>query len=321
MTDPAFRRIVGFGEAMLRLTVPVGESLETADRFMNYVGGAELNGLIAAARSGMECTWVSALPEVPMSQIIIRHARSHRVEPQVQFTERGRVGVYYVELAAAPRPARIFYDRAESAFALLDAGSVDWTELLDADTCLYLTGVTAAVGPGPRRAAEQAIQVAASVGATVALDVNYRSSLWPQQEAAEWLRSQLPYVDVLSASRHDLEQIGIDGAHPHQKVTTEYGLESAIGMTKDLTNHGHVSIELVVANPDGEHRYEESATVIDPVGVGDAMFGTFLGELVKEGLAEAGRQGLRAAATCFGLHGDALETDPENGPIRGGIIR
>jgi 2-dehydro-3-deoxygluconokinase len=321
MTNRAFRRIVGFGEAMLRLTVPVGESLENAHRFMNYVGGAELNGLIAASRSGMRCTWVSALPEVPMSQIIIRHVSSHRVEPAVQFTERGRVGVYYLELAAAPRPARIFYDRAESAFALLDAESIDWTELLDADTCLYLTGVTAAVGSGPRQAAEQAIQVATSVDATVALDINYRASLWPQDEAVTWLRSQLPHVDVLSASRHDLEQIGIDGPKPYQTVAAEYDLEAAIGMTKDLTNHGQVSIELVVANSDVEHRYEESATVIDPVGVGDAMFGTFLGGFVKEGLAEAGRQGLRAAVTCFGLHGDALETDPGNGPIGGGIIR
>lgn len=315
------RRIVGFGEAMLRLTVPVAESLETAGRFQCYVGGAELNGLIAAARTGAECRWVSALPNLPMAQIIVRHSRSNGVEPVVSLADRGRVGLYFLELAAPPRPARIFYDRGDSAFADLDPESLDWGSLLEPGTCLYLTSITAAVGSGPRRAVEAAIRTARDVGALVALDVNYRSGLWSEAAAAAWIGEVIPYVDVLSASNQDLAMIGIGGTAPHRQAVGEFGLKAVIGTTKRFTEDGTVRIELVVADPSGEHRWEETATVVDPVGAGDALFGTFLGTLADHGPAEAGRRALGAAVACYGLHGDALVVDPWVGNGWGGLVR
>lgn len=308
-------QIIGFGEAMLRLTVRRGESIETAERFRCHVGGAELNGLIAAARTGAECRWVSALPDLPMAQIIVRHARANGVEPVVTLTGQDRVGLYYLEVSAPPRPARIFYDRAGSTFACLDPASFDWGSLLGPETCLYLTSITAAVGPGPRQAAEDAIHTARQVGTTVALDVNYRSGLWSEKEAAQWIGKVIPHVDVLSASRQDLTMIGIGDSEPHRAAVHEFGVKVAIGTRKLFTPDGTVRVELVVADRSGEHRWEETATVVDPVGAGDALFGTFLGLLGAAGPAEAGRRALGAAVACYGLHGDALVTDPwvENG--------
>lgn len=314
-------RIVGFGEAMLRLTTPLGESIEVADRFFCYVGGAELNGLIAAARLGSECIWVSALPDSPLARIITGHARRHRVEPRVVSRDRGRVGLYFLDLAAAPRPARITYDRDGSSFALMDGESVSWGDILDADTCFYTTGISAAVGRGSHESIDAALGVAAKVGATVALDVNYRASLWTPAEATAWLRERLPLVDVLSASDHDLKAIGFDGPGAHRAVAEAFDLTAVVGMRKDLSVDGRVSLELVVADADEEHRFSGMAQVVDPVGSGDAMFGTFLAELGRSELADAGRQALNATITSYGLLGDALTTDPWCGDARSGIVR
>ncbi len=316
-----YRRIVGFGEAMLRLTVPVGESIEIADRFLIYVGGAELNGLIAAARAGRQCVWVSALPDNPMSAIITGHALRHGVDPLIVSRDRGRVGLYFLGLAAAPRPAHITYDRAGSSFAVMDPSSVSWHEILDDGTCFYTTGISAAVGSGPREALDAALDVALEVGATVAIDVNYRPSLWSSSEASTWLRERLDRCDILSASAQDLEALGFEGPNPHRDVREAFGLAAVVGMTKDLTADGRVNLELVVTGDDGEHRFSGSAQVIDPVGTGDAMFGTFLAEFDGVNLADAGRRALNATITSYGLSGDALTTDPWPGGARGGVRR
>lgn len=314
------KRIVGFGEAMLRLTVGVGESLETAAGFTSHVGGAELNGLIAAARTGATCTWVSALPDVPMAEVIVRHSRANGVAPVVARTT-GRVGLYFLELAALPRPARILYDRAGSSFSLLDPVAIDWAEVLDADTWMYLTSITAAVGPGPRAAAEEAIATARALGAPVALDINYRSGLWSQEDAAAWVGSIVHDVDVLSASAEDLAMLGIEGDDPHRAALEAFGLTAVVGSSKRFHRDGTVSLRLVAGDASGMVHWEETTTVIDAIGAGDAMFGTFLGLFGSVDVAEAGRMALGAAVTSYGLDGDALVADPWTGHGRGGVLR
>jgi 2-dehydro-3-deoxygluconokinase len=118
----SYRRLVGFGEAMLRLTVRDGGAIETATRFECSVGGAELNACIATARAGMPATWVSAVPDDPLGRMIRRHVRASGVEAVIVNPAAGsRLGLYFLEMAVPPRPLRITYDR--KGFGLRVAGS------------------------------------------------------------------------------------------------------------------------------------------------------------------------------------------------------
>ena len=57
---------------------------------------------------------------------------------------------------------------------------------------------------------EEALTTAREVGATVALDVNYRAALWSREEASAWVASVLPRIDVLSAGVDDLVAVGVE---------------------------------------------------------------------------------------------------------------
>jgi 2-dehydro-3-deoxygluconokinase len=318
----SYDRLVGFGEAMLRLSVPPGGSLETTDHLCATVGGAELNGLIAAARSGMPATWLSAVPADARGRLVLRHARANGVTP-ICLTSTGRaerLGVYFLEMAAAPRPQRIIYDRRGSSFATLDADAIDWHDHLTPTTCLYLTGITAALGDGPHRALEDAVRVAREVGATVALDVNYRAALWSRDDASAWLRTMLPHVDILSASIGDLESAGITGPDIPTAAVEAFGLEALVTTTKQ-TDGGEVELALHTITANEQSRQRARVVVVDPVGAGDALFGTFLAWLPRRSLDQASQAALGAAVSCYGLMGDALTTDAWHADDPQGVVR
>jgi 2-dehydro-3-deoxygluconokinase len=319
----SYQRVVGFGEAMLRLTPPEGATVEAATSFAGSVGGAELNGLIAAARSGMPATWVSALPDNPLGQLVRRHARANDVDTvivQPPGPEPSRLGTYFLEMARAPRPLRITYDRAWSAFAELDAADISWDELLDADACLYVTGINPPLGPGPRKAVEDAVRVAGQVGATVAVDMNYREALWARDEAGRWLASVLPDVDLLSAGVDDLAHAGVTGSDPFAEALDRFGLQAVLTTAKRTADLS-VDLDLRVLTPDGAHAESAQVVVVDPVGAGDALFGTFLATFPAVGAAAAAERALGAAVTCYGLFGDALVADPWAGGDSGRVLR
>lgn len=316
----SYRRLVGFGEAMLRMTVRDGGAIETASNFECSVGGAELNACIAAVRAGMSATWVSALPDDPLARLVRRHVRANGVEAVIVTPAEARLGLYFLEMAPPPRPLRITYDRKGSAFALLDPDDVDWRSLLAADTCLLLTGITPPLGGGPWRAVEEAVATARAVGALVALDVNYRSALWSRVEASGWLTSVLPAVDVLSAGADDLAAVGVEGPDLLAEAVERFGLQAALTMSKRHVDDA-LELELRVVTPGGEHRSQARAIVVDPIGAGDALFGTFLAHLLSGDVRMATERGLGAAVTCVGLFGDALVDDPWDASEARGVIR
>lgn len=298
-------RVIGFGEAMVRLTSPVGTPLAAGTRLDTTVGGAELNAVVAARLAGMPGTWVSALPRGPLADLITRQAAASHVTTTLARSTGTRVGLYFLEARAAPRAGRVTYDRADSAFARLDPTSLDWTELLTADSCLVLSGITPALGTGPRTAMRQAMQMAVDVGATIALDVNFRPSLWGAEECFGLLGELMTDVSVLSASRDDLQGLGIDGDDPFRRAVDKFDLDAVIG-TRKTYRGAMVDLEVVAADRTREVCSAASATVVDAVGTGDALFGTFLAALPHNDLDTAAAQALGAAVTAYGTAGDLM---------------
>jgi 2-dehydro-3-deoxygluconokinase len=305
---------------MLRLTVREGVALETATRFEASVGGAELNACIAAERAGMPTAWVSALPDGPLGRHVQRHVRANGVEPVVVTRPNARLGLYFLAMAPPPHSLRITYDRTGSAFALLDPDTVDWKRVLTPEACLLVSGITPPLGDGPRHAMDAALTTAAEVGATVALDVNYRAALWSREQASTWLASVLPRIDVLSAGVDDLVAVGVEGRDPLAAAVERFGLQAAVTMSKRRVDDV-LEFDVRAVTPAGEHRADERAGVVDPLGAGDALFGTFLAHLPAGDLEFATEQGLRAAVTCVGLFGDALVDDLWDATETRGVVR
>src|ERR671924_1050067 len=119
--------LVTLGEVLLRLSVPSPGRFETAHRLDVQFGGAEANVAAACARLGLRTAWISALPEGPWGDRVRKELERHGVDCRYVHTMLStRLGLYFIEYGAAPRPVRVVYDRRDSAFSRLTPDSVDW---------------------------------------------------------------------------------------------------------------------------------------------------------------------------------------------------
>jgi 2-dehydro-3-deoxygluconokinase len=142
--------VVTLGEAMLRLSPPNFNRLEQADRFDARIGGGELNVAVGVSRLGLTSSWVSKLPTNPIGRMVRNKAREQGVDTSgVVWSNSGRVGIYFLEFGATPRPSSVVYDRAGSAVSKLTPGEVDWKTVFDGCKVFHTSGITPALSiPG-----------------------------------------------------------------------------------------------------------------------------------------------------------------------------
>ena len=204
--------VTAFGESMLRLSVPVGERLARAARFDAYIGGAESNVLGALAQLGRRCSWSSALPANALGELVAHQFRAVGIDlAGVVWRPEGRLGTYFIEHAAPPRSVQVIYDRAGSCVAQLTSDQVEWPRLLDT-RLLHLTGISPALSQSCRLIVTEAVRRARAVGVPFSFDINYRSRLWPEREAAAILGPLAEGAALLFCSQADARRLfGMDG--------------------------------------------------------------------------------------------------------------
>jgi len=314
-------RVVTFGEAMVRLTPPGHERLERAVSLDLTPGGAELNAAATLAALGVPAAWVSVLPDAPLGRLIARGARAAGVDLShlhwVPETE-GRTGLYFLEEGTDPRPSAVHYDRADSAFARLHPGAFDWPALLEGAAAFHVSGITPAVGDGPRQETFAAVRAANAAGVPVAFDLNYRSKLWTEAEARACFVELVPLVDILFAGRGTLRTFfGIEGDHETVLRAARERLGVAVVTLSRKKARASRSLRLGTvamgpANAPIATPWRE-VEVVDRLGGGDAFAGGFLAGYAAdpENLPRALALGAAAQALKHTLPGDLLAATRE----------
>ena len=124
------RKVVTFGEVMLRLAAPGLERLLQTPRLEATFGGSEANVAISLSMFGMHAAHVTVLPENnPLSDACIGELRRFDVDTSGIVRAAGRFGVYYLEAGANQRPPRILYDRENSAIAQASPATIPWEQI------------------------------------------------------------------------------------------------------------------------------------------------------------------------------------------------
>ncbi|WP_254533778.1 bifunctional 2-dehydro-3-deoxygluconokinase/2-dehydro-3-deoxygalactonokinase [Natrinema gelatinilyticum] len=265
MTD-----LVTFGETMLRLSPPRHERFETATAFDVYPGGAESNAAVAAARLGADATWISKLPDTALGRRVISDLKRYGLDADVVWTETGRQGVYYLEIAGEPRGTDVVYDRADAAVTTATVDELS-TDLLE-DAAVFLTsGITPALSATLERTVGDLLEIAREAGVQTAFDVNYRSKLWSPAEARETIETYFPSIDALVTPVRDARNVLEATGEADEIATTladEWGFETVVitcGSDGAVAYHGGTLVD----------RSAFETETIAPIGTGDAFVGGF----------------------------------------------
>lgn len=216
--------VVTFGEAMIRLSPPDFRRLEQAHSLEVQAGGAELNTAVALVRLGHSAAWVSRLTRNPLGRLLENQVRATGVRTdQVVWTDEDRVGLYFVEFGAAPRPSSVLYDRRDSAMARIHPGMVDWPAVFADARWFHVTGITPALSTSAAEATREALQQARAAGVRTSIDLNYRAKLWSTAHARQCMTEFMQWCNVLITTEEDAEKVlGVTGKD-YEAVARELG--------------------------------------------------------------------------------------------------
>lgn len=207
------KRVVTFGEIMLRLSPRDHKRLVQADAFDATYGGGEANVAVSLANFGVEAAYLTVLPENGLGQAALNHLRRYGVD--VRHVQRGgeRLGLYFIELGSSQLPIHVIYDRRGSAVAERAEGAFDWPAAFAGADWFHCTGITPALSRGAAAETLKACRVAKEMGLTVSCDLNYREQLWSPEAARPVMTEIVRHCDVLMANLPAVSSVlGIDAA-------------------------------------------------------------------------------------------------------------
>ncbi len=284
------KRIITFGEIMLRLKAPGNERFLQSPLLEATFGGGEANVAVGLARFGLEAAFVTFIPKNLIGDACLAELRRQGVDVSGVVRKGSRLGIYFLEGGANQRPSVVIYDRAHSAIAEATSADIAWDKVFTAAAWFHITGITPAISESAARLSLDAVINAKGKGLTVSCDLNYRKNLWNYgRTAAEVMTEIVKHVDILVANEEDCQKalgiaadsdvesgkVGVDS----YRVLTEKVLEKfpnirKIAITLRESHSADHNGWSAVLNNGSEFlisRHYEIRDIVDRVGTGDSF--------------------------------------------------
>lgn len=172
------KKIVSFGEIMMRLSAPGYKRLKQTGHVETNYGGTEANVAVSLANMGMDVIHVTRVSDDFVGDAATCHMQKFGVNTKYVLRGKEPLGIYFVEQGAVVRPSIIAYNRSNSAFTTIQPNSVDWHNVLDGADWFHWTGITPALSEGAYQCLKNALLVAKEKGVTVSADPTFRKGLW-----------------------------------------------------------------------------------------------------------------------------------------------
>ncbi len=292
------KRIVCFGEIMLRLAPEGYYRFFQNDTMQATFGGGEANVAVSLANYGMDASYVTKLPSHAIGQAAVNSLRALGVDTKDVVRGGERVGIYYLEKGASQRGSVCIYDRAYSAIQLAKREDFDWDKIFDGADWFHFTGITPAIGGELVDICLDACKAAKAKGVKISCDLNYRGKLWTRDEARKAMTELCKYVDVCISNEEDAKDVfGIEAENTDiygGKLDKE-GYKSVAKQLMDTFGFEKVAITLrssisASANDwagmlyDGENycfSKEYHLHIVDRVGGGDSFGGGLIYALLS----------------------------------------
>lgn len=309
------KKVVGFGDYILRLSPEGYLKFIQADKFVTFYTGAEANVCTSLAYMGVPTQFVTRLPENAIAECALSTLRKYNVGTDYIVSGGERIGIFYAEKGASQRPSKIVYDRKGSSFSQSAPSDYNWKEILSGAEIFHFTGITPALGRNLAGICLEACKTAKEMGITVSCDLNYRKNLWSRAEAKETMEKLLEYVDVLIANEEDSADVldirasntdiisgklDRDGyIEVASKIAEKYNIKTvAITLRESISASDNNWSALLYRDKNAYFSKKYAIHIVDRVGGGDS-FGAGLIYALLNGFDAQQTIEYAAAASCL----------------------
>jgi len=275
------KKIITFGEIMLRLSTQGHQRFSEARTLDVNFGGAEANVAASLAQFGIPASFVSRIPDNELGVAALRRLRAEGVDVTQVIYGSERMGVYFLEPGEGQRNSKIIYDRESSAMAEIRKGMIDWDEIFKDASWFHFSGITPAISRGAAEACKEAVDAARKNGLIVSCDLNFRATLWKYgKNPAEVMPELVSECDVLVADPEAGEKmlgvsVGNSEAETFLKAIADRfpNLKTIATTLRDLTQSEYLVFSGMMFHNKNifKGQVHHISHVIDRVGAGDAF--------------------------------------------------
>lgn len=293
------KRIVTFGEIMLRLSKGKAVRFSQGYQWNGQFGGSEANAAVSLALLGNKVRYVTRLPDNDISKACMHELRCRGIDTSDIVMGGERLGTYYFEAAADLRKSKVVYDRKGSSFYDCAPGMFPWKDIFSRTDIFHCSGITCAVSQSATDATFEAVRTARDMGLRITCDINVRRNLWkyPGADMPGTLAALMQYSDYIFGDQDEWEAVTGVPQVPmnHMKAGTELDMdayrayfdmmhrkfprcrEMMLGLRNQMTTNHHALTALLWY--DGEiftTAIQNIEDIVDSVGVGDAFVAAYI---------------------------------------------
>ncbi len=315
------KKVITFGEIMMRLTPQNNKRFIQANKFDIIYGGGEANVAVSLANYGLNPYFVSKLPINPLGQAALNELRRYGVKTDYITRGGNRLGIYFCENGASQRSSNVIYDRAHSSIATATKDDFNWNKIFTNAKWFHITGITPALSKDMAEISLQAVKKAKEYKVKVSCDLNYRSKLWNKKEANKIMSQIMEYVDICIANEEDAEmifniqsgsniekgEINIKGYKKVAKQLMEKFNLELVGSHLRISHSASVNNWMVVLYNGNEFVQSKKYKIhiVDRVGGGDSFAAALIySRLTDKNLSETAEFGAASSALKHSIPGD-----------------
>ncbi len=277
--------VIAIGEGM----VEFNQTIQGQPHYTQGFGGDTSNAVIAAAKAGARCAYVSAVGDDTFGQFLMDLWQKVDIDTALVAIESGAAtGLYFVTHTDAGHA--FSYRRTGSAAARMQLNEVQ-RSALQQTSWLHYSGISQAISETARDQCAAAVRIARAAGAKISFDSNLRLKLWSLDDAKLHMIPAIASCDLFLPSLDDVTQFsGLEDPQAIVQWSHDLGAKQVVlkmGERGVLLSDG--SKQQLVA--------PIRVQAVDATGAGDCFAGNLLARLAAgDDLTQAARYANAAAA-------------------------
>jgi len=308
------KKIVAFGEIMLRLSPKDNNIIEDTNEYDAYYGGTESNTLVTLSSLGNETTYITKVPNDSLGKSVIRHLRKHNVGTEGVIFGGDRLGLYFMEQGFGGRPSQVLYHRKGSSVNTLTLDELNIDQIFENANWFHLTGITLGISNQAKELAIKLCEIAKNKNITISFDFNYRSKLWTIEEAKSAYKEIMSYIDVCFGNIFDLNNfLDINGENAIETFLKMYNIKYLINTKREVINNNTHRISGLAYQYQNNklNNYQTNSytfEILDRIGAGDCYDAGIIHLLNQDinNIEEALNFGIRCDILKHFVKGDVL---------------
>lgn len=329
------KKIVCFGEIMMRLNPLNKERFIQADNFAISYSGAEANVCASLANyfeDSSQIYFVSKVPANELGKSSIKTLRSQNINTEYVVQGGQRLGLYFLEEGASQRPSKVIYDRKNSSFAESSVTDYNWDIIFEDCSWFHFSGITPALSENLAEICKIACKKAKEKNIKISCDLNYRKKLWTTEKANSVMSELFEFVDVCIANEEDVQNVfGLKGSYEElaQKIIQKFSCKLvAFTLRESFSADKNIWSSLLFSKTESFKSEKYEIQIVDRVGAGDSFSGALIYALLND-YSNQNSLEFATAASCLkhSIHGDFNQVTVDevlslmNGNAKGRIQR